>query len=175
MLKGKSKLNTHQFNVHVNFANGRAGGIHDVRVVETKLLNTSLNRFFDIESLGVVVVGSALLEIRIILSRKKYDAGNMIWTVKYPWIKNPADLPNNYYSVLARLKTTENILRKKGSKYAAEYDKQITDMVDRGAAEQISGADQYSISHIMKSLNHPLFQLLCALCLILQLVSRVVL
>ena len=65
----------------------------------------------------------------------------MIWTVKYPWIKNPADLPNNYYSVFARLKTRENRLRKKGSTYAAEYDKQITDMVDRGAAEQLSGAE----------------------------------
>ena len=59
-----------------------------------------------------------------------------VWVAKYPWIKNPQELPDNNYSALAMLKSTEKRL-KKDAKLAEIYTKQVKDMVESGVARKL--------------------------------------
>ena len=59
------------------------------------------------------------------------------WTAKYPWKKDPKDLPNNYPAALAMLKSTERRL-KKDEKQSQLYCEQIEDMISRGVAKKLS-------------------------------------
>ena len=59
------------------------------------------------------------------------------WTARYPWKKDPNDLPNNYSAALAMLKSTERRL-KKNLNHAKLYNDQIEDMLNRGVARKIT-------------------------------------
>ena len=59
------------------------------------------------------------------------------WTARYPWKKDPTDLPKNCSAALAMLKSTEKRL-KKNACHASLYDEQIEDMLNRGVARKIT-------------------------------------
>ncbi|XP_067950495.1 uncharacterized protein [Watersipora subatra] len=69
-----------------------------------------------------------------------YDSHKQVWYASYPWVKDPSDLPDNYSSALATLKSTERTLRK-DVQWAKVYHDQIMDMVDRGVAKKLSDSD----------------------------------
>ena len=56
----------------------------------------------------------------------------------YPWIKSPKSLPNNLSVSLARLRSIEKRLAKKGAEYAKAYDDQIHNMMSRGVARKLT-------------------------------------
>ena len=55
----------------------------------------------------------------------------------YPWIKDPADLPDNRRVALAMLYSTEHRLGK-NIQHATVYDYQVRDMVQRGVARKLT-------------------------------------
>lgn len=59
------------------------------------------------------------------------------WHAKYPWIENPASLPNNRGAVEATFLRTEKQLAKE-PEWKAAYSAQVKDMLDRGAAIKLS-------------------------------------
>lgn len=70
-----------------------------------------------------------------------YDEQNHCWISRYPWISDPAKLPNNFPMALARLKNIEQRLKKMGSAQCAKYQEQIQDMLDRNVAEKLSNEE----------------------------------
>jgi len=67
-----------------------------------------------------------------------------VWVTKYPWQIDPQQLPNNYSSVLATLKSTQSTLQKRGREWQVIYQKQIENLFNRGIAKQLS---QQEIAH----------------------------
>ena len=59
------------------------------------------------------------------------------WQAKYPWIKNPNDLPDNYFAAKGMLISTEKRLQRK-TENANLYQHQIEDMLERGVARKLS-------------------------------------
>ncbi len=59
------------------------------------------------------------------------------WHAKYPWIEDPASLPNNRGAVEATFLRTEKQLAKE-PEWKAAYSAQVKDMLDRGAAVKLS-------------------------------------
>ena len=75
------------------------------------------------------------------------------WIAKYPWKRNPEELPNNYHSALAMLRSTEKRI-KKDKDLSNLYSNQIEDMVVRGVARKLTKEEiaeyvgpRYYISH----------------------------
>lgn len=64
-----------------------------------------------------------------------YNSEGKYWIVRYSWIKDPNDLPNNIAVAIARMKCTER-LNKVGSDYMKMYYDQNRDMVNRGVAKK---------------------------------------
>ena len=112
--------------------------------------------FYKIENLGVecvlrcgsckcghCVVGSKNYsikeeqELELIEKNMKFDAQDNRWLAEYPWIKDPADLPNNRRVALAMLYSTERRLGK-NTQHATVYDSQVRDMVQRGVARKLT-------------------------------------
>ena len=67
----------------------------------------------------------------------KFDAENNRWLAEYPWIKDPADLPDNRRVALSMLYSTERRLGK-NTQHATVYDNQVRDMVQRGVARKLT-------------------------------------
>lgn len=59
------------------------------------------------------------------------------WHAKYPWLEDPASLPNNRGAVEATFLRTERHLAKE-PKWKAAYASQVLNMVSRGAAVKLS-------------------------------------
>ena len=78
---------------------------------------------------------------------------NQKWTAKYPWKKDPSDLPNNYPAALAMLRSTERRL-KKDEKQAQTYCEQIQDMITRGVARKLSEVELKSYSGPIHYVSH---------------------
>ena len=76
-------------------------------------------------------------ELDLIRRGLKYDEEARHWTATYPWIANPANLPNNYKPVLATLKRVEQSLLK-DPKWSQSYTEQIHDMISRGVARKLT-------------------------------------
>ena len=76
-------------------------------------------------------------ELELIRSNLHYEPDNKRWVTRYPWIKNPADLPDNYQAALVTLHNTERTLRKDPT-WARIYSEQIHDMVSRDVARKLS-------------------------------------
>ena len=66
------------------------------------------------------------------------DSGR--WIAKYPWIMDPALLPNNRCLAYATLKSTEKRLFR-NLEHAQLYKRQIEDMIDRKAARIVTNAE----------------------------------
>ena len=58
------------------------------------------------------------------------------WEAAYPWIKDPANLPDNRHVAFATLRALERRLERDPTK-AQVYDAQMKDMIDRGVARVI--------------------------------------
>ena len=59
------------------------------------------------------------------------------WDAKYPWIVDPASLPNNRNGVESTFLRTEKQLRKE-PEWLTAYTAQVHEMVERGAAKRLS-------------------------------------
>lgn len=77
-------------------------------------------------------------ELSLITQGLTHDLKTNQWTAAYPWVKSPENLPNNISVSLARLRSTEKRLAKRGAEYAKEDNDQIQDMVSRGVARKLS-------------------------------------
>ena len=98
-------------------------------------------------------------ELDLIRTNLCYDEENKRWITKYPWIKDPDTLPDNYFSALATLKSCENTLSK-DSQWAKVYNDQIQDMVERNVARKLTEEEanswtgpKFYISHL--AVNNP--------------------
>ena len=58
------------------------------------------------------------------------------WMTQYPWIRDPADLPDNRKAAFGMLLSTEKRLAK-NTDHARVYQEQIQDMIDRGVARKL--------------------------------------
>jgi len=76
-------------------------------------------------------------ELQLIRSGLSYDKENHHWITTYPWITDPKNLPDNYSSAFATLRSTEKTLRK-DPQWAETYGGQIEDMVDRNVARKLT-------------------------------------
>jgi Mor family transcriptional regulator len=76
-------------------------------------------------------------ELQVIRQNLQYDSQAKHWVTKYPWIKDPSELPDNYHAALATLRSTEKTLSKDES-WAKIYGEQIMDMVARGVARKLT-------------------------------------
>ena len=70
-----------------------------------------------------------------------YNEKQKCWIASYPWIKDPSHLKNNLKVANARLRTTENRLKKLGTEYARKYQSEIEDMISRGVARKLSNEE----------------------------------
>ncbi|KAK4304812.1 hypothetical protein Pmani_023247 [Petrolisthes manimaculis] len=132
----------------------------DIDVECKSNLKTSLDSFFNVESLGTQCtprcggckcgncpIGSNNYtikeerELALIDKGLKYDANNKLWTAHYPWIKDPHTLSNNVTVAIAKMKATERRLVKLGSQYANVYQSQLEDMVNRGVARKLTAKE----------------------------------
>ena len=79
-------------------------------------------------------------ELKLIQDNLKYDETNRCWVTDYPWIMDPAKLPDNYINALAMLKSTERTLSK-DAKWSKTYMDQIQDMLVRKVARKLSDSE----------------------------------
>ena len=93
-------------------------------------------------------------ELKLIQENLEYDVEKKCWITSYPWLVDPASLPNNYNEAFATLRNTERSLRK-DQQWSETYQKQIEDMVNRGVAEKLTEEElqewngpTYYISHL---------------------------
>ena len=59
------------------------------------------------------------------------------WEVRYPWIKDPHQLPNNVYLAYKRLQQTEKRLMRDLS-WMQTYNDRMADMLERGVARKLT-------------------------------------
>ena len=59
------------------------------------------------------------------------------WIAKYPWIRSPNELPDNYFSALAMLRSTERRI-KRDQKLSDIYSSQVKDMIERNVARKLT-------------------------------------
>ena len=76
-------------------------------------------------------------ELQLIRQNLHFDQSLKAWVTKYPWIKDPSELPDNYQAAVATLRNTERTLRKDES-WVKIYSEQIDDMVSRRVARKLS-------------------------------------
>ena len=76
-----------------------------------------------------------------------------VWTVTYPWKRDPKDLPDNKPTALAVLKSTEKRLLKNSAR-GELYKEQIQDMVTRGVARQLTKDELTSYMGPVQYINH---------------------
>ena len=76
-------------------------------------------------------------ELKLIEDNLTYDVENHRWIAEYPWIKDPANLPNNRNIAMARLISTERRLAKNPD-HTKIYDQQIEDMIQRNVARKLT-------------------------------------
>ena len=104
-----------------------------------------LTDFWKTESMGVSVSPCTCeaakisqeerAELKLIEESCKLQ-GNM-WTMKYPWKRDPSCLPNNYPQVLKKLESTERRLLKKPD-YADKYEKQVKEMEEMNFSRKMT-------------------------------------
>ena len=76
-------------------------------------------------------------ELKMIKDNLRYDPEKCCWFTSYPWLRDPAGLPNNYPAALATLISTEKKLRTE-PEWADTYAAQIEEHEERGVARKLS-------------------------------------
>ena len=152
----KGKENTSSTIIRINQTNIESH-LHGIKIESQKNIMRKLEDFFNIESLGIRYIpkcgscrcGKCLTgannytlreerELGMIRDGLKYDNRHKIFTVEYPWIKDPNNLPNNINAALAKLRSTENRLRKLSVEHQKAYQQQMKDMENRGVSRKLS-------------------------------------
>ena len=59
------------------------------------------------------------------------------WEAKYPWVKDPTELPDNFQAAMGMLRSTEKRLSRNKA-HADMCKDQIRDIIDRGVARKLS-------------------------------------
>ena len=77
-------------------------------------------------------------ELRLIEDGLEHKGNH--WVARYPWIRNPAELPNNYSLAVSRLKSLENRLRR-NPEHCKVYQGQIDDMISRKVVYKLSSKE----------------------------------
>ena len=145
----------------------------EIRVQEESRKNLDLVKFFEIESLGTYCnpkcggcrCGSCAegnkgyslkeeRELELISNGLNYDGETKRWSVAYPWIKDPNDLPNNVAVAIAQMKSTEKRLNRLGPVYTNLYNDQICDMINRNVAKKLKLSDITSHTGPIHYIHH---------------------
>ena len=92
-------------------------------------------------------------ELDLIRQNLRYDEDNKRWITKYPWIRDPNLLPNNYSSAFATLKSTERTLRRDPA-WAKIYADQIRDMEQRQVCRKLTKLEQENWSGPIFYISH---------------------
>lgn len=79
-------------------------------------------------------------ELALIQSKLRYLEDQNCWITGYPWIVDPATLPDNYPAAYSTLCRTERTLEK-DPEWKAVYQKQIDDHKDRGVARKLTAEE----------------------------------
>ena len=76
-------------------------------------------------------------ELHLIESELEYNKEEKRWIAEYPWIRDPAELPDNKRASMRMLISTEKRLAK-NEEHAIVYWKQIEDMIEREVTRKLS-------------------------------------
>ena len=76
-------------------------------------------------------------ELKLIENNIRFNEATGRWIAHYPWIKDPYLLPDNQFMASATLRSTERRLAQ-NPKHSELYSRQMEDMLNRGAAREIS-------------------------------------
>ena len=76
-------------------------------------------------------------ELHLIESKLEYNKEEKRWIAELPWVRNPAELPDNKRAAMGMLISTEERLAK-NKEHANVYQKQIKDMIEREVARKLS-------------------------------------
>lgn len=109
----------------------------------TETLDKTLQQFWEIESLGIKPNESSVYDTfnqRISFDGKKYE-------VSLPWRESHPILHDNYESSEKRLKSLIGRLRKE-PEILQEYDRVITEQLERGIVEQVSSNETDLIGEV---------------------------
>ena len=131
--------------------------LEPINVEESLYNKTDIAKFFEIESLGThcsprcggCKCGSCAegnkdftlkeeRELAQISEGLTYQKEKKRWSVRYAWIKDPKELPNNVAVAVAMMKSTEKKLKGLGPVYTNLYNEGIEDMINRKVARKLS-------------------------------------
>ena len=126
-------------------------------VVESPTNKSCVEKFFSIESLrtsctpkcGGCRCGKCALgmkeytlkeerELAMIHRGLSYNDEDRCFTVTYPWIRRPEDLPNNLSTARAKLRSTEFRLKRLNCDYQSAYRTQMKDMETRQVSRKLT-------------------------------------
>ena len=130
----------------------------------------NIKNFFDVENIGIECeprcgncrcgkcpIGGKENSIKEERELKMIEDGlvhkGLFYEAKYPWNRNPNELPDNKSLALALLFATEKRLLK-NNKLAKLYKDEMNDMVNRGAARKLTKAEISSYSGPVHYLTH---------------------
>ena len=113
-----------------------------------------IQSYFEIEGLGTTPVTPKCTDcqnvanMNISIQERKernmiqqgltHDPNTRAWTVKYPWVRDKTELPNNFPGAFGQLKSLERRLLRQPAPKPDLYCRQFTDMVDRGAIRKLT-------------------------------------
>ena len=142
------------------------------QVKHAEVLHTSIERFFDIEGLGIMCnpkCGSCKCgkchpggkdmtlkderEYKIIEANVQFNAQTGRWMAEYPWTRDPKELASNRNVAYAILRSTERRLMQ-NEEHAALYARQIEDLLDRKAAREVTQAELNNFEGVKFYLSH---------------------
>ncbi|XP_063596235.1 uncharacterized protein LOC134773088 [Penaeus indicus] len=130
--------------------------LKEINIESTDSLKTKLDKFFAMEEMGTKCKPQCIKcmcrgcpepncislkeerELALIEEGLLYNEEQKCWLAKYPWLRDPMHLKDNIQVANARLKTTENRLKKLGNEYAMKYQREIEDMIDRGVVRKLT-------------------------------------
>ena len=133
--------------------------LNEISIESTDILKNKLDKLFAIEETGIKCDPQCIRcmcrgcpgldcislkeekELALIEEGLVYNEKQKCWIASYPWIKDPSHLKNNLKVANARLRTTENRLKKLGTEYARKYQSEIEDMISRGVARKLSNEE----------------------------------
>jgi hypothetical protein len=145
------------YHVQIHSLNMSPINPNDIYVAEAAPLTKEIKQYLEIESLNETVNDQKCekckcgpcassdnctlkgeRELRLINEGLTLDTEKKVWTVKYPWIRSPSLLPNNYTYALARMKAQERKLLRKGKEYAEKYNEALKEMIRRNDARMLT-------------------------------------
>ena len=92
-------------------------------------------------------------EYNVIEANLEFNEERSRWMTPLPWIRSPTDLKNNYKVAFAILRSTEKRLLA-NTNHKEIYDRQINDMLDRGAARRVTQKELASYKGPVFYLSH---------------------